>query len=588
MSSSCSRPRIAKEGKGMKRIKGIIIGSILLAVLVCSGEAHARIVRPGSNTAVWFLYPVNGQSISGSITIILDIPTTPSESNPDTVWWTRLSVDGTPIDSASGYNELSWNSATVANGTHELTVDAYSYGSTTPLGSTTIEVTVNNSGSVLSSTPTPTPEATSSAPSSEQTPIRPNDPTAAPTAATTSAPTSAPTAAPTSAPTAAPTAIATPAPTAAPTANPTTAPTAQPTATTGTGLPGGFSISVSANHLVNGSGQPVFLHGANRDDAAYGCVSANPVIFEGPVDQAAVSAMTAWNINAVRLTLNEDCWLGINGINSAYSGANYQSAIVNFVNLLESNGIYVELGLIWNAPGSYVSNSLEPEADSDHAPAFWQSVASTFANDRGTIFDLFNEPYASYNGSGSPAANMSWGCWANGGCTVSCDQTDNGGSCPNGTTYTVAGMQTLINTIRAQEGSWHHPLLLPGLGSSNDLSGWLANMPSDSANALIAGYHWYNDNAGGCVMPLTNSCWSNLQTIGQQVPLVGDEFGNYGCSWTSNMNSFVSFMEGNANGFEAWVWNGGSACPEPSLVSDWNGTATSYGQNYENLLLSLP
>ena len=27
--------------------------------------------------------------------------------------------------------------------------------------------------------------------------------------------------------------------------------------------------------------------------------------------------MKAWNINAVRVPLNEDCWLGINGVASA-------------------------------------------------------------------------------------------------------------------------------------------------------------------------------------------------------------------------------------------------------------------------------
>ena len=333
----------------------------------------------------------------------------------------------------------------------------------------------------------------------------------------------------------------------------------------------------------------MLLHGANRSDIGYGCVE-NIGIFVGPTDQASVSAMTAWNINAIRLTLNEDCWLGINGVNSSYSGVNYRDAVVNYVHLLEANGIYVELNLIWNAPAGYLSNSQEPEADNDHAPAFWQSVASTFANDRGTIFDLFNEPYAGYSASGTSAANMTWACWRDGGCTVSCDQTDNGGSCPNGTAYTVAGMQSLLDTVRSQEGpaNWHHPILLAGLGSSNDLSGWLANEPLDGYNQLIAGYHWYNDGAGGCVMPTSNSCWSTLQTIGRQVPLLGDEFGNNGCSWNSYMNDFMNFMENNANGFLAWVWNGGSLCPEPSLITSWDGTPTSYGQNYESLILGLP
>jgi hypothetical protein len=36
-------------------------------------------------------------------------------------------------------------------------------------------------------------------------------------------------------------------------------------------------------------------------------------------------------MNVVRIPLNEDCWLGINGVNPAYGGYNYQKAIGDFV-----------------------------------------------------------------------------------------------------------------------------------------------------------------------------------------------------------------------------------------------------------------
>ena len=49
--------------------------------------------------------------------------------------------------------------------------------------------------------------------------------------------------------------------------------------------------------------------------------------FDGPADQTGIDAMKAWNINAVRVPLNEDCWLGINGVPSAYAGTTYQNAI---------------------------------------------------------------------------------------------------------------------------------------------------------------------------------------------------------------------------------------------------------------------
>ena len=43
------------------------------------------------------------------------------------------------------------------------------------------------------------------------------------------------------------------------------------------------------------------------------CVHGGQV-FDGPADSTSVQAMAAWHINAVRVPLNEDCWLGINGV----------------------------------------------------------------------------------------------------------------------------------------------------------------------------------------------------------------------------------------------------------------------------------
>jgi endoglucanase len=44
--------------------------------------------------------------------------------------------------------------------------------------------------------------------------------------------------------------------------------------------------------------------------------------------------------------------LAINGVNAAYAGSNYINAIVNYVNLLNANGLVAILDLHWNAPGT--------------------------------------------------------------------------------------------------------------------------------------------------------------------------------------------------------------------------------------------
>ena len=116
-------------------------------------------------------------------------------------------------------------------------------------------------------------------------------------------------------------------------------------------------------------------------------------LFDGPNDAASVQAIKAWATNAVRVPLNEDCWLGINGVPAAYAGSNYINAIVNYVNLLNQNGLYAILDLHWTAPGTTKATGQQPMPDQDHSPAFWSSVASTFKGNSSVIFDLFNEPY---------------------------------------------------------------------------------------------------------------------------------------------------------------------------------------------------
>src|SRR6202521_5093595 len=103
-----------------------------------------------------------------------------------------------------------------------------------------------------------------------------------------------------------------------------------------------LSIAVSGNHLVDGAGQVIELHGVNRSGTEYACIQGWG-IFDGPSDAASIQAIASWHVNAVRVPLNEDCWLAINGVAAAYSGTTYRTAIVNYVNLLHAAGLYAIL-----------------------------------------------------------------------------------------------------------------------------------------------------------------------------------------------------------------------------------------------------
>ena len=189
-------------------------------------------------------------------------------------------------------------------------------------------------------------------------------------------------------------------------------------------------LHVQGNQIVNGSGQVVRLLGVDRSVTEYACIQGWG-IFVGPSDATFVQAIASWHVNAVRIPLNEDCWLGINGAPAAYSGATYQTTINDYVNLLNQNGMVAILDLHWNASGTQQATGQQPMPDESHAPTFWSSVASYFKNNSSIIFDLYNEPYPDSNQD----ATAAWQCWLN------------GGSCP-GVSFTAAGMQELINDVR--------------------------------------------------------------------------------------------------------------------------------------------
>jgi endoglucanase len=303
------------------------------------------------------------------------------------------------------------------------------------------------------------------------------------------------------------------------------------------------TLSVVGNHLVD-NGQTVILRGVNRSGGEYACYQGWG-FFDGPVDDASIAAIASWGINAVRVPFNEDCWLGINGINPLYAGANYQAAIAGFVTRLRNHGIYVILDNQFAGPGTTVSNSILPMPDNDHAPALWTSVATTFKGDRGVIFDLYNE-----------AHSVSWGCWAN-GCVV------------NG--YQAAGMNALTVAVRTTGAT--NVILIGGLSYNYDISGWLANKPNDSQ--LIAGIHNYGYPGWD-----TPAIWDNIYApTALTVPVVFGEMG-----FDVYVEKIMTWADPHGIGYLAWTWD--TWGNNQALISNYNGTPTTYGLGFKNYLAS--
>ena len=327
--------------------------------------------------------------------------------------------------------------------------------------------------------------------------------------------------------------------------------------------PAAPSVSVRGNDLVGQNGKIVRLTGVNRSGAEYACAEGWG-IWDGPTDtNPAVRAIAGWHANAVRIPLNEDCWLGINGVKPAYSGSNYRSAIADYVARLERFGITPILNLHFSAPHKRVPDGQAPMADEDHSPAFWHSLASYFKHDHHVIFDLFNEPYPDSNRD----TRAAWSCVLN------------GGTCP-GVSFRAAGMQQLVNVVRAAGAT--QPLMIAGPQYAGDLDRWLRYEPHDPLHQLVASIHIYEPNWAPCD---ARTCWnSQIAPVAAKVPVVEGEIGSKNCT-ADSIGPLLNWSDAHHVSYLAWAWNVGSCRGEPSLITGYGGASTqTYGQGYKHHL----
>jgi hypothetical protein len=329
------------------------------------------------------------------------------------------------------------------------------------------------------------------------------------------------------------------------------------------------SVHVVGNQIYDGS-TAIRLMGVNRPGGEYSCVTGANVW--DPADgsgnnMATITEMLSWKVNAVRIPMNEDCWLSLNGVKTG--GATYQNAIQTWVNLLLQNNLYPILDLHWTENNGATASGQQPMPDLAHAPTFWGQVAAAYKNSPKVIFELFNEPYPDNNTD----ATAAWTCWRD------------GGTCA-GVSYPVAGMQSMLTAVR--NAGANNLVLLGGIEYSNDLTQWLTYKPTDPADNFAAAWHVYpNSNYTG-----SHTLMMDASGVAGTVPIVATEIGDATCTAGSTDNgSFITgvmtYLDGLSppQSYLAWSW---STDDQPILISNYNGTATCGGTTYKAHLLATP
>jgi hypothetical protein len=329
----------------------------------------------------------------------------------------------------------------------------------------------------------------------------------------------------------------------------------------GGGAASGASLLVHGHRLVY-AGRTVQLRGVSRSGLEYACIQGWG-FFDSPqpgrVDTPAmIGAMAAWDINVVRVPLNEDCWLGVNTPRGR-GGPRYRRIVEEYVRALERAHLFVMLDLHLAAPGRTRATAQLPMADADHGPAFWRSVARAFRGDGDLLFDLYNEPYG-----------IGWSCWLR-GCALPAV-----GSVP---AYRTTGMQQLVDAVRSAGA--RQPLVVGGLDYANDLGGWLAHAPHDPLHALIASEHTY-----GGLSPCAAACRAAVVRTARRVPVVFGELGETDCRH-GYVDAMMRLADAHGIGYLGWAWDataaGGWTCRGgPSLITRYDGAPTPFGRGFRD------
>jgi endoglucanase len=328
-----------------------------------------------------------------------------------------------------------------------------------------------------------------------------------------------------------------------------------------------LSVSVSGNHLVDGSGKTVQLRGVSVSALEFipvqGWSAANPWGAQTGDATPNWNTIKTWKVNTVRIPLNEASWLGYQCSDASGAmrdpdpGHNYQATVKAAVSDATAAGLYVILDLHWTAPGTFCPLAQNPMADADNSIAFWTSLAGTFKSYPNVLFELFNEPFLFWMTSGADP----WKVLRDGG-TFTQYVTGSNSVYTASHTWQSAGMQQMLDAIRATGAT--NVVLVGAPTWSQDLSQWVTYKPTDALNQLAAVWHAYPDSgivgAVAAALPKLGAVaftWAG-SVLSAGVPLVITETGDHNASGTAGapfVSTLLPWADKAGASYLGWTWD---------------------------------
>jgi endoglucanase len=318
------------------------------------------------------------------------------------------------------------------------------------------------------------------------------------------------------------------------------------------------ALRVKGTTIVTDRRVPVSLRGVNIASLEWS------VDGEGHILKTARVAVEDWKANILRIPLSQDRWFGKTE-GQTDGGAAYRSLVGKTVDEINSRGAYALLDLHWNDAGEWGKNIGQHNMPDMYSIEFWKSCAHDYKNKPGVLFDLYNETH-----------DITWELWKNGGEVEERRRVGAGQGTFTPVKYQAPGMQTMLDTIRAQGAN--NVVVVGGLDWAYDLSGFLkgfALTDSKKGRGLIYACHAYN-NKGDSVPTFLRKLDAALPTL----PVIVSEFGDQARGAARNEPTFwltvvLTALEERRCNWIAWDLHPAAG---PTLISDWNYTPTpSFG-----------